>query len=132
MICKQRENSESVKNESGKWPFSPFFPGTIFQRFMRAYFSYYRSYSRLYRAIQEEQKEFVAHSYCQLLLHSRWMNGLNWTSKSTLNQFGYILLLILCSPILCLVYGLSPKRDHKDCKGPLGSFLRQLDRPFNR
>ena len=132
MILKQ---CESVKN--GKWKvenghFPHFFRGPIFQRFMQVYFSCYRSYSRLYRAIQEEQKEFVAHSYCQLLLHSRWMNGLNWTSKSTLNQFGYILLLILCSPILCLVYGLSPKRDHKDCKGPLGSFLRQLDRPFNR
>ena len=111
--------------------FSHFLRGPIFQRYYENQF-FSRSYSRLYRAIQEEQKEFVAHSYCQLLLHSRWMNGLNWTSKTCLNQFGYILLLILCSPILCLFYGLSPKRDHKDCKGPLGSFLRQLDRPFNR
>jgi hypothetical protein len=29
-------------------------------------------FRRLYRAIYEEQKEFVAHSYCQLLLHQRW------------------------------------------------------------
>lgn len=37
---------------------------------------------RLFRAIYEEQKEFVAHSYCQLLLHSRWMGGLRSGSSA--------------------------------------------------
>ena len=84
------------------------------------------------RALFEEQKEFVAHSYCQLLLYKQWMSGLKWSKWNFLRKFFHILMLLVCSPFLCLVYITSPKRDHRNVKGVYGRILRILDKPFNR
>ena len=72
-------------------------------------------YNRLYRALQEHEKEFVAHSYCQLLLHEKWLGGggFLWSSKSFLRKGLHALMLTLLFPFLCTLYVLSPFRDHK-------------------
>ena len=57
-----------------------------------------------FRALYEEQKEFVAHSFCQLLLNSRWMGGLKWCSMAWYSKFFHILMLLVLSPILCILY----------------------------
>ena len=45
-------------------------------------------YNRLYRAMYEEEKEFVAHSYCQILLHDKWLGGVGflWSSQNLLQK----------------------------------------------
>ena len=72
-------------------------------------------YNRLYHALQEHEKEFVAHSYCQLLLHEKWLGGggFLWSSKSIFRKFLHALMLAVLFPFLCPLYILSPYRDHK-------------------
>lgn len=100
-----------------------------------------KAYSILYRALHEDQKEFVSHPYCQVLLHSKWLGGhdSDWTVKLGLLKVLHIVALIVFSPILCLLYILSPYRDHSKIQYPQNApmkfllwFIKLLDRPIHR
>ncbi|XP_040569194.1 short transient receptor potential channel 5 [Lepeophtheirus salmonis] len=89
------------------------------------------SKKQLRRALDESQKEFVAHPYSQLLLYSKWTKGLPWATYGHLKKLMHILTLSLVSPFLCIMYLFSQSRDHSKASGPT-KLLIHLDRPINR
>ena len=93
-----------------------------------------RPYFTLYRALHEDQKGFVSHPYCQVLLHNKWLGrgGSKWDTMSWFRKILEVLKILLMAPILCPLYIVSPYRDHSKMKGPLWKFLHLLDMPIHR
>jgi hypothetical protein len=44
---------------------------------------------------------------------STYPGGLSWDGKSVFRKFLYLAVLITLAPLLCILYVLSPYRDHK-------------------
>ena len=89
-------------------------------------------YARLYRALYEDQKEFVSHPYCQVLLHSKWLKGLKWPAKNRVSKLLHIFTIILIAPVMAPFYILSPFRDHAKVNNVFGRLLAPFDVPINR
>ncbi|XP_070563650.1 short transient receptor potential channel 4-like [Ptychodera flava] len=67
--------------------------------------------SKIIYAVEKEQKRFVAHPHCQQELITRWYgNGSlkHWRDKSTSRNILISLAIMLCFPVLSLVYFLAP------------------------
>ncbi|XP_078603414.1 transient-receptor-potential-like protein [Branchiostoma floridae x Branchiostoma japonicum] len=65
---------------------------------------------RLKLALKYEQKQFVAHPYCQQLLTSMWHEGLpGWRRRSVFARLLMVMSLMTLMPIVAVCYVISPR-----------------------
>lgn len=84
-------------------------------------------YSRLCLAIQYKQKRFVTHPSCQQVLHSTWVEGLNWTHLSTKQRLLHIIMQVFLTPFLSTIHILLPRsKIIKPLRVPLNRFIHSI------
>ncbi|XP_067136884.1 short transient receptor potential channel 4-like [Centruroides vittatus] len=84
-------------------------------------------YSRLCLAIQYKQKRFITHPSCQQVLHSTWVEGLNWTHLSTKRKLFHITTQVFLTPVLSTVHILLPRsKIIKPLRVPLNRFIHSI------